>query len=377
MGILRLMLAIIVVIGHMQYANLLLGVNVFIAVKAFFIISGYYMAMILTEKYNDVPVYVFWRNRLLRLMPIYYFVLFLSIIVALFSNTKTIGLFINLGLWKSLLSTGELVGVKVYLLLTNISAMGIETTIYGCLDLATKTISVYGSSCKGYLLNNYMLIPQAWSISIELLFYAAAPFVVRQSNTRLAVMICAAAMLRVSLTWAGLDTNPWNRNVAPFEMIYFFIGVASFRLYSSTRELKVYPSLACASMFGIWIFTMSFGEISTRLGLRTDTENWLWWVYFMSLSLSLPLVFRLMSKSRLDNVLGELSYPVYICHILVLGMLDQYGGRALSETVGPLVWRMMNVAAVLLFAQFLVMFVSAPVDRYRHTLLEKQKQIIR
>ena len=79
MGLLRLILALNVVIAHA-------GGNIFkvtsvgglISVETFFMISGFYMSLILTSKYKGLDKYgLFMSNRLLRLFPIYFTVLFL------------------------------------------------------------------------------------------------------------------------------------------------------------------------------------------------------------------------------------------------------------------------------------------------------------
>lgn len=66
MGILRLLLAISVIIAHTESVFGVRLVGGVIAVQAFYIISGFYMAMILTEKYIGKNSYkLFITNRLL------------------------------------------------------------------------------------------------------------------------------------------------------------------------------------------------------------------------------------------------------------------------------------------------------------------------
>ena len=79
MGILRLLLAIVVVCGHI-FPAWLWGIQNVLAVKAFFVISGFYMALILTERYRRATLQ-FYLNRLLRLLPLHLAVL--AIMVAL------------------------------------------------------------------------------------------------------------------------------------------------------------------------------------------------------------------------------------------------------------------------------------------------------
>lgn len=72
MGIIRLLLAISVLISHTSTIFGFGFVGGQAAVQAFFIISGFYMAFILNEKYigenNSYKLFI--TNRLLRLYPI-------------------------------------------------------------------------------------------------------------------------------------------------------------------------------------------------------------------------------------------------------------------------------------------------------------------
>ncbi|HEX6001564.1 MAG TPA: acyltransferase family protein, partial [Hyphomicrobiaceae bacterium] len=71
-GIVRLLLAVSVLVGHAggEEGFLLLPGN--LAVELFFIISGFYMSWVLTEKYDTKTwggIGTFYQNRFLRLWP--------------------------------------------------------------------------------------------------------------------------------------------------------------------------------------------------------------------------------------------------------------------------------------------------------------------
>src|SRR5262245_48480055 len=77
MGMVRVALAMAVVLWHLplpSYKFLSGG----LAVQAFFIISGFYMALVLNGKYKDVGL--FYSNRLLRLFPTYFVMVALTIV---------------------------------------------------------------------------------------------------------------------------------------------------------------------------------------------------------------------------------------------------------------------------------------------------------
>lgn len=71
MGLFRLVLAFCVVLAH--GLNLPIpAARADVAVQTFYIVSGFYMALVLTEKYRDFSTYFF--NRLLRIYPAYFLV---------------------------------------------------------------------------------------------------------------------------------------------------------------------------------------------------------------------------------------------------------------------------------------------------------------
>ena len=78
MGLLRLFLAISVLVTHLRYGRGIFGfsfLNGGLAVECFFMISGFYMALVLNEKYNYRGSYwAFIQQRFLRLYPLYFVV---------------------------------------------------------------------------------------------------------------------------------------------------------------------------------------------------------------------------------------------------------------------------------------------------------------
>ena len=42
------------------------------------------------------------------------------------------------------------------------------------------------------------------------------------------------------------------------------------------------------------------------------------YLYFIAFFISIPFIFLLTKKSKLDSSIGELSYPIYISHVFLL-----------------------------------------------------------
>ena len=84
MGILRTLLAISVVISHTESIAGFRFVGGMMAVQVFFMISGFYMAMILSQKYVGKGSYLlFITNRFYRLFPIFWTILIITIFISL------------------------------------------------------------------------------------------------------------------------------------------------------------------------------------------------------------------------------------------------------------------------------------------------------
>lgn len=75
MGFLRLLLALSVVSAHVINNPFFSLVGGTVAVKTFFIISGFYMAMIINNYKNNIA---FFKSRYLRLFPVYFICLIIA-----------------------------------------------------------------------------------------------------------------------------------------------------------------------------------------------------------------------------------------------------------------------------------------------------------
>jgi len=77
-GLLRTFLALLVVGSHLGAFG-----GATFAVKAFFVISGFYMALVIDTRYYALPIADFYASRLLRLLPTYWVVGLLTVVAEL------------------------------------------------------------------------------------------------------------------------------------------------------------------------------------------------------------------------------------------------------------------------------------------------------
>jgi peptidoglycan/LPS O-acetylase OafA/YrhL len=154
MGVLRLILAIAVVIAHTEpiFGFRLVGSDV--AVQAFYIISGFYMAMILTEKYARKESYkLFITNRFLRLYPIYWIVLLGTVLMSIVQTSGNGKLdmyfqyydFMNLGSILFLIFTNILIFFQDIVMFLGLDT--ITQGIYSLQPILEKQVLCYINSC--------------------------------------------------------------------------------------------------------------------------------------------------------------------------------------------------------------------------------------
>jgi peptidoglycan/LPS O-acetylase OafA/YrhL len=397
MGLLRTLLALLVVCSHMLPipdwpARMAIGGSVF-AVKAFFIISGFYMALVLHKQYSGVSVKFFYASRLSRLLPLYWFVAILTLLVEtifvprgqffyplasplaygagldLHALPWSIWAYISVSLATTLgLDTGQWLGFSK---LTG--AIGISP------DYVPNATSVMGLSP----------VPPAWSIGIELLFYLVAPFVVQRSISTLVVLAAGSLAFRLTAAWFGLSGDPWNRTLFPSELIFFVLGVLAFRIHTRRPSLpprcvsilQITPIVLVLFISPLLGFTQALGSASTtKLSeyapgvpaiLLTSGVTILQAVMnivpYVLIAACIPSLFEKTKNSPIDSRIGDLSYPIYIGHMFVLGMMTlMVPASILRSAIGlGWLWLLFNLTCVIAVAFVLDRVVAAPIDRWR------------
>jgi peptidoglycan/LPS O-acetylase OafA/YrhL len=90
------------------------------------------------------------------------------------------------------------------------------------------------------------------------------------------------------------------------------------------------------------------------------------WVLYLSFCcFFLPLIFSKTKQIRLDGKIGELSYSIYICHMLIWYVISPYVKTGdLSHYKGEIL-----VITSVLFAFILVKYISEPLEIYRRKRL--------
>jgi peptidoglycan/LPS O-acetylase OafA/YrhL len=358
MGIIRILLAISVIISH---SNAIFGFNLVggrIAVQSFYIISGFYMALILSEKYIDknYSYKLFITNRFLRLYPIYWIILFLTILYSvmlyLHSGSSIINLFVEHYNSMSFISF-------FFLICTNLFMFFQDMVMFLGLDATGNLFFTENFHDISPALHNFLFIPQAWTIGIELMFYLIAPFIIKRKSIYIIGYISCSLLIRLVLVFCfNLNYDPWTYRFFPTEIMFFMIGILAYRIYRYlpclfTKHVRVKKlEYVCMAFTIVFSFLPETAMLKNNFVIKDC-------VYLLIFFMCIPFIFTLTKNWKIDRYIGELSYPIYISHTLVLSCI-----HALKiSTIGNV--GLYLVILTILFSIVLNEFVSKRIEKIR------------
>src|SRR5262249_35081562 len=202
--------------------------------------------------------------------------------------------------------------------------------------------------------------PQAWTLGLELWFYLLAPFLVKMPTSWLVGLIAASLSLRAYCQpfTAG---NAFDRALFPLELVFFLLGIVSFRCGPSIERLKAAPvAVTLIAAIGLCVVAVSeFISIGPHPSWATACAP------FAALALTMPFLFRVTKSSRIDAALGALTYPVYMAQFLAFAIVYQATARVPSLDLPWWAALPLNLACLVVFSIAIDRIVAQPVDRLR------------
>jgi len=217
MGAIRLVLALMVACTHFWRPELpqALAMHAVFAVRAFFIISGFYMAMVIDDRYGERSPVDFYASRLLKILPIYWFVsaILFAAWIPLHGPGKFEAFAAPLTYWYRLDIHSLPWPIFLYIAAALGSLIGIDTGLWLSFDPVSGHLGLSSSSTPSAVsVMNLAAVPQAWTLGIELMFYLIAPFVVRRSLPVVVGLLVVSIALRIGTERMGMANWPFDRS---------------------------------------------------------------------------------------------------------------------------------------------------------------------
>jgi peptidoglycan/LPS O-acetylase OafA/YrhL len=139
----------------------------------------------------------------------------------------------------------------------------------------------------------------------------------------------------------------------PFHLFLFILGMLAWR-HSEVFLARV------PRHFKIALVAAMFGALAVSQFLPMAPRSI---ICIILMVLSLPIFFNWTKDSRLQRWLGDLAYPIYVCHILMKWGLLALMGVSKTRLTSPPGWLLLLCATAM--AALLMWLVDRPVDRWR------------
>jgi len=348
MGMIRFALAMAVLLSHLPITNVkFIGGG--LAVQAFFVVSGFYMALVLNGKYTDRRL--FYTNRLLRIFPAYLVMMAISAVFVFGFNATATSTQDIFGTAFSNPLTALVLGLEHILLVGQDMLFWCKIAPDGSLYFDLSNAPPTEDSPWAW---QALLVPQSWSLSLELMFYAVAPFLARLRWQWLAAVAAASIGLRLLGHVLPIDLGLWQARFFPTTLFLFVFGMLAQRLLPLAARLPAGAGwTACTVALGL-IVCLPF------TGLPDGPARW---ITYAAIALTTPFAFHVTRNLAADRWVGELSYPLYLTHLPFVGVV-------LTFNPPFPVW--VAIGGSLGLAILLFLLVDRPVDRWRQARAERQ-----
>lgn len=321
MGYYRLFLALCVLTSHCI-------VNPYIdegrsAVIGFFLISGYAMGGLLQKKYGSLSgVIPFYADRLLRIFPLFLFFAVLTILWIMLNPSDVS--------WHSA-CTAELFALNLAL------------------------VPLYFSGHQWYLCT---LLPQSWSLSLELLFYIFVPFIALTWSRWTIPLIAAWSLYFYGQAFVGIiDTDANAFRHLPGTLYIFLVGM------TFAREGQFWKVFLISFWVGAVCLAVIIMMIPSLRALNSNPE------IVVGLVLGIPglALFKRVSSSQLEQLAGSMSYGLFLAHYLVICIVEKISSAYGISVAG---WPLVFITAMvsLIASYFAAIYIEKPVAKMRRWL---------
>lgn len=355
MGLIRFLLAYAVIVGHFTFFPTYKLIGTDTAVEAFFVLSGFYIAMIWDTQYSSVKN--FWINRFLRLYPAYFVIAATNLVVNLIEP----GDLKNIFTLPPLLST--------YLIFTNATMILQDWAMFlGLRDGHLLFVANFQDSSP--VIMRYLLIPQAWTLGVEISLYILAPILFFKKFKYIYIVFIASILIRVYLMMHGKFEDPWGYRFFPNELALFMMGAVAYCFYS---KIKFDSNPELYKLLGKWLTTLIIGFIFFFPNISAEYE-FKKGLFYLLLASATPFIFYYSKSNKWDRFIGELSYPMYLVWALridVVGPVVRFFNLTSESSIG-----IVSYGYIVLLSILIHLLVERPFEKIRARFRSKNQQAV-
>jgi peptidoglycan/LPS O-acetylase OafA/YrhL len=314
------------------------------AVFLFFTLSGFWIRRMWAEKYSTCrgPTKTFYVSRIWRLLPAFWAANLLALLIATAHGKLPAEYRVDLVSWHS-----------IRLLVGNIILFG-----YASLPRSSR------------------ILDTAWSLDVEIQFYLVFPLLILLPRRLRNVILVAAGS--VGLFLICVYGEPIHRNIA-FYVAFFAIGMwAEDRKWRPTQNLAL-VGLALAAVGGGLCLAMpqTRGLFIAPAHITGGLFKWMYAANCGMALLLLPFGLRTtaMPSDRLDRILGDLSYMVYLFHLPMIALILESGRHSHLGLVQHSAYLAIAWLATFAISVLFWRFVHLPLDKRRRSFVSWRESL--
>lgn len=260
----------------------------YFGVSFFFVLSGFILA--LNYKGKPIKLTSFYVARFSRIYPVYIFTLLLIIPLVMWSR------------WD------EFYDWSVKLLLN----------IF-CLQSFVPDMNYY-----------FSFNAPAWSVSVEIFFYAMFPLLIRFNGVYLKILflLIACAIIYV-IPFADYYTAHAFFYVSPaFRIVDFFIGICLFDIFEHKPMNGSKFKWTLLEIASILLFAVFFAFHSDTIqGYRYSVYYWIPIIFILYVFANNKGFISVLISNKILVLLGEISFGFYLIHQIVIRYFREYNGK--------------------------------------------------
>ncbi|HVJ37285.1 MAG TPA: acyltransferase [Stenotrophomonas sp.] len=185
---------------------------------------------------------------------------------------------------------------------------------YGVLYLDAKStfvnLTMFGLNAHPTIMNG-----ATWSLGTEMQFYLLLPFLVRFRPLCYALLPLSYAVF-VLASLGHLNPVQWGYKYLPGTLFFFLLGSILQEFSGKPAERKVLYAIISVACIHLTILAFSNPNITQPYAFESLAGLILGPIALVVLGRAKPL------DRNLDNLLGSLSYPLFLSHICVLYLFD-------------------------------------------------------
>lgn len=344
MGIIRFLLAFSVVVAHFQYYSTFRLIGSEIAVEGFFIISGFYIALILDGRYPSIKNFLV--NRFLRLYPTYFVIAAINLWVILHEPSSP----------QNILELPKL--ASSFLIFTNSTMLFQDITMFlGIQDGRLRFVSNFLHSDP--VLFPYLLIPQAWTLGLEFSFYLLAPILLDKQRKYIYAIFIASLLVRIYLLQHGKAEDPWSYRFFPSELALFMLGAMAYSLYKKidfASNPELFKTLGATMLTLVVAYIFFFRNIAANYEFDKG-------IFYLMLACFIPFIFYLTKDNPLDQFIGNLSYPIYLLWGLRIDITPKI--MAFLHTQNQDIEGLVRYSTIVIMAVIMYFLIEKPIEKIR------------